>query len=90
MTCPFWNRSRDRGVGKCSLGRYGGSPWPGNCLECEKLGLNREKLGDQVEKLVKPIAKALNLSCLDNEGKLKPNSPCAKRRDWLNRIDKRR
>jgi hypothetical protein len=41
-------------------------------------------LGDFVEKLVKPIAKALRLPCLDAEGKLRPESGCAKRRDALN------
>lgn len=44
--------------------------------------------GDKVEKLVKPIAKALNLPCLDDDGKLKPESPCAKRRDKLNELTK--
>lgn len=43
-------------------------------------------LGDIVEKIAKPIAKALNLPCLDEEKKLRPESPCAKRRNFLNKI----
>lgn len=42
--------------------------------------------GDVVEKLVKPIARLLRPPCLDKTGKLKAGSPCAKRRDALNRI----
>ena len=42
-------------------------------------------LGDIVEKLVHPIAVALKLPCLE-KGKLKPQSPCAKRRDRLNKL----
>ena len=45
-----------------------------------------EGLGDKVEALVKPIAKALKLPCLDKTGKLRPDSPCAKRRDRLNKL----
>jgi hypothetical protein len=41
-------------------------------------------LGDKVEAIVKPLAKALNLPCLDTGGQLRPESGCAKRRDWLN------
>lgn len=47
--------------------------------------LQRIRLGDAVEKLAKPIAKALKLPCLDGD-KLRPESPCAKRRDRLNRL----
>jgi hypothetical protein len=42
-------------------------------------------LGDWVERVVKPIARVLRLACLDKNGNLKPDSGCAKRRDWLNR-----
>ena len=45
----------------------------------------RPGLGDYVEKLVKPIARALRLKCLDDQGNLKPDSGCAQRRMWLNR-----
>jgi hypothetical protein len=44
------------------------------------------RLGDLIERLAKPIAKALALPCLDSTGQLKPESPCAKRRDALNRL----
>jgi hypothetical protein len=43
-------------------------------------------LGDIVEALAKPVAKALNLPCLDEQKKLRPESPCAKRRNFLNKI----
>ena len=46
----------------------------------------RPGLGDVVERLAKPIAKVLGLSCLDAHGALKPGSECARRRDWLNRL----
>lgn len=43
-------------------------------------------LGDVVERIAKPIARALNLPCLDSNYSLKPESPCAKRRDTLNKM----
>lgn len=43
-------------------------------------------LGDLVEKLVKPVAKVLGLPCLTTAGTLRPESPCAARRDALNRL----
>lgn len=42
-------------------------------------------LGDLVEKVAKPIAKALGMDCLDKEGNLRPESKCAEKRDRLNR-----
>jgi len=44
----------------------------------------RLRLGDKVESVIKPVARALRLKCLDADGKLKPDSGCAKRRDRLN------
>jgi hypothetical protein len=41
--------------------------------------------GDLIEKIVKPIAKLLKMDCLDGNG-LKPESPCAKRRDAMNKV----
>ena len=41
-------------------------------------------LGDMVERLVHPIAVALKLPCLDEKQELRPQSPCARRRAWLN------
>lgn len=43
-------------------------------------------IGDIIERLAKPIAIALKLPCLDKNNQLKPESPCAKRRDKLNRL----
>jgi hypothetical protein len=44
-------------------------------------------VGDIVERLAKPIARALNLPCLDKTTHaLRPESPCAKRRDALNKL----
>lgn len=42
--------------------------------------------GDLVEVIAKPIAKALRLPCLDAQHQLRPSSPCAKRREALNRL----
>ena len=42
-------------------------------------------LGNVIEGLIKPVARVLGLSCLDSTGRLKPDSPCARRRDALNR-----
>jgi len=41
-------------------------------------------LGDVIEAAIKPIARMLQLPCLDTEGRLRPDSGCAKRRDTLN------
>lgn len=62
-----------RGAGKTA-------PLPaGHCGGCGKAGL-----GDMVEALVKPIARALKLDCLDEHEQLKPGTPCWKRRETLN------
>ena len=42
-------------------------------------------MGDVIESLAKPIAKAFRLECLDMDDQLKPESDCAKRRDAANR-----
>lgn len=49
----------------------------------------RHGLGDMVERLAKPIAKALKLPCLDSGGHLKPDSGCGRRRDALNRLGRK-
>lgn len=41
-------------------------------------------IGSLIEKMVKPIAKAFGMNCLDEKNKLKEGSRCAKRRDNLN------
>lgn len=48
----------------------------------------RTGLGDMVERVAKPIAKALKMNCLDpdKQYQLRPESPCAKRRDKLNKL----
>lgn len=43
------------------------------------------KVGDMIERAVKPLAKALKMGCLDETGRLKPESRCAKNRDGINR-----
>ena len=48
--------------------------------------LERWKLGDKVERAVKPVAVALRLPCLDEQKRLKPGCGCAKRRDALNGV----
>ena len=46
-------------------------------------------LGDKIERVVKPIAVAFRMDCLDEKDRLKHNSPCAKRRDRANRLGSR-
>jgi hypothetical protein len=46
--------------------------------------LQRLQLGTVIETLAKPIAKLLNMDCLERDGTLKPRSPCAEKRDSLN------
>ncbi len=49
---------------------------------------SRPGLGDLVERAVKPIARLIRSDCLDEHDNLKPDSGCAKRRDWLNGVGK--
>lgn len=46
-------------------------------------------LGDRIEILAKPIAKAFHMPCLDDKDMLKPESPCAKRRDKANELGRK-
>lgn len=92
MTCQFLDGTR------CTIGLHNGKPLPLNCAACMDAGENnreyaarllnrrRIRLGDMVEALAKPIAKALRLSCLDENNRLRAESPCAKRRDRLNAL----
>ena len=57
---------------KCPLSRWAEPPKAG--------------LGTVIENLVKPFARAIKAPCLDPNGKLNPESGCAKRRDTLNRM----
>lgn len=43
-------------------------------------------LGDLVERVAKPIGRALRLNCYDEAGNLRPESGCGKRKAALNRI----
>jgi hypothetical protein len=63
----------------CAYGKWG--RYSRACDEISGIGL-----GDIVERIAKPIAKALHMKCLDENNKLRPESPCAKRRDKLNKI----
>ncbi len=70
-----------------------------NELPMPSIGLGRSRpqirpgLGDHVERLVKPVAIALRrtglTACLDSENKLRPDSPCAKRKARLNQLGKK-
>lgn len=54
---------------------------------CGGCGSRPRGLGDLVEAMVHGLAVALDLSCLDDSKQsLRPESPCAKRRDKLNRL----
>lgn len=91
--------ARDRPAGYVEEVLSHGSSVDGEWLEIssEALGALRKKyrsepspstrrgLGDAIEALVKPVAVALRLPCLDQAWRLKANSPCARRRDALNR-----
>ena len=47
----------------------------------------RRGLGDLVAMVATPIARALNLPCIDPETQdLRPDSPCARRKAWLNGV----
>ena len=44
------------------------------------------KLGDAISAVATPIAGALGLDCVDEQGNLKPESKCAQRRNKLNNL----
>ena len=57
----------------------------GGCGSRPKRGL-----GDIVEAIVHPLAVALDLPCLDDSKQsLRPESPCAQRRDKLNQMGRK-
>lgn len=87
IACPHHSREPgNRRHGICALGKFGGTPYSGQCLACLKVEKPLPRgLGDLVERVAKPIAKALRLPCLDENHNLRPESPCAKRRDRLNK-----
>jgi hypothetical protein len=49
-------------------------------------GLAPARLGDKIERAAKPVARLLRMGCLDEAGKLRAESGCAKRRDALNKL----
>lgn len=57
-----------------------------NALTAAQRAARPPGLGDKIEKIIKPVAVALKLPCLDEHGNLKPESPCAKRKLLLNKI----
>jgi hypothetical protein len=85
IACKFYTAGAEK---PCSLGFYGGIPSYKTCLLCIGRGDNKKRigLGDVVEAIVKPGAKALRLPCLDESSNLKPDSGCAKRKRALNKI----
>jgi hypothetical protein len=91
MTCTHQSKPEGKDTGRrlCALGHFNGRPYVGNCRECLAAGWH-EGIGDKIERLVKPIAVALRLPCLDAQGRLRPESGCAKRRALLNRLTPRR
>ena len=61
----------------------------GATLPCSAGGPWRPGLGDLIGKVATPIARVLGLSCIDPKTKdLRPASPCAKRKAWLNGLGK--
>ena len=77
-----------KNINKCALNFYGGTPSTSVCEACIVNNQNKPGLGDIIERLAKPIAVALRLPCLDENKNLRPESPCAKRRDALNKLTK--
>ena len=43
-------------------------------------------VGDMVEVVAKPIARLMGADCLDEQGNLKPDSGCARRKAACNRV----
>ena len=92
MTCPHQSQPKGKDTGRrlCALGLHSGRPWIGNCNKCGGKPADYKPpmrgLGDVVERLAKPIAIALKMQCLDENKQLRPTSPCAKRRDAMNKL----
>jgi len=69
----------------CQLGYHNGVPHAGNCRACIEAGENKEGLGDQVEKIAKPIAKAIDKIAGTN---IENCGGCKKRKEKLNKLFK--
>jgi len=44
------------------------------------------KLGDAISTVATPIAGALGMDCVDDQGQLKPESKCGQRKDSINKF----
>jgi hypothetical protein len=95
IPCQYWTDCRVQNGGCCSIGdeaRHSADrQWPrlmpcvNECARCAHY-IGPARVGTWLEKLVKPIARALGSDCLDAAENLKPNSPCAKARNALNQV----
>jgi len=58
MNCQFASRSGNTGPFRCSIGRFNGSPYLGNCLECIKQGLNKDEpsLAEKAKSLASSVS----------------------------------
>jgi len=97
IECGKWIDIGHSGGGKCSVVNMNISI--GTCEHCLKNKLEGKHLlnksiipkpitglGDVIAKVATPIARALNMPCVDPQTKqLKPESPCSKRRAMLNK-----
>lgn len=59
---------------------------PANCPHGHTADSLPLGLGDAVERVARPIAKLLGMKCHDESGKLKAGSPCAGRKQALNKF----
>lgn len=44
------------------------------------------KLGDAISSVATPIAGALGMDCVDEQGQLRPESNCGRRKQWANNL----
>jgi hypothetical protein len=94
IPCTHWSRGDMVNGGVCAIGsedpekRKQGFPRtrPGfsECDRCPHY-VGPKRLGQIIEKAVKPIAIALGLDCLDAKKQLKPESDCARRAAQANK-----
>jgi hypothetical protein len=64
-------------------------PRPRQATQAKTPQESKPGLGDLVERIVKPVAVALRMPCLDGQKKLRPESSCARRRDRLNKLGRK-
>jgi hypothetical protein len=88
MNCKHWKECGLKSGGCCDLH---GSVSFGVCSVCPDLTdlkwldkyKRKHKLGDKAEALIGKIPGVKKLPCYDKNGKLRPESPCGKRKkDW--------